>query len=90
MAEEDGQIDGWWKIFHQDDSKMFCEEIQFPNPWLCEVAQGSFLPKCPLDIAFVIIGGTKTRALHSLAPVATLYIFAVHLRVRTHLVIEWS
>lgn len=38
---------------------MPCEELRFPNPWLCRVAQGSSPGKCALDIAFALIGGTK-------------------------------
>ena len=48
MAEADGRIDSWWKVLHQDDSKMPCEELRFSNPWLCRVAEGSSPAKCAL------------------------------------------
>lgn len=31
MAEVDSRIDGWWKILHQDDSKMLCRELRSPK-----------------------------------------------------------
>jgi hypothetical protein len=61
MAEVNGRIDGCWKTLHQDDSKVPCGEFRFPNPWLYRVAQGNFPGKFALDIAFVLIDGTKSR-----------------------------
>jgi hypothetical protein len=60
MAEGNGRIDGWWKIFHPDDSTMTREELRSPNPWLCRVAQGNSPETWALDIAFAFINAIET------------------------------